>query len=171
MNQNTLFAIIAVAVVVMGLIIFFFVVAGARTTQALIFEQQKQTTLDNPYVTKGLFALGEPAYQKLEHTCTTPFPDLAYINVVFRYREIPESCTFYVNKKYIETVFELEPDCIGECPTGEFSRTYPLGPLDIREDHSIEICCDDLCNRKILPAECNPIENPEAFPGLVASET
>lgn len=138
----------------MGSVLFFVVSAGAKNAQQQVLLTQEDRALSNDAVVKGIFSVGEPAFQTAQHSCSVPFLDQAYVNVNMLYLDPPRSCTLFVNDKYVKTDRDLKPDCIRECPAGEFARTYSLGFLDVRDSHEVRVCCNDICIEKALPKVC-----------------
>ena len=155
MNYKVLAFCIALAIFLMGSVLFFVVSQGAKQTQQEVLAQQAEFSLTNPTVTRGLFTTTAPNYAFEHRLCSEPpFVQEAYINLVLRYRQTPRSCTFWVNDRYVQTVRDLAPSCIHECPVGEFSRTIPLGEHDIRDSHTVRICCNDICIEQTLRRGC-----------------
>lgn len=156
MNYRVIFFTVTMALLVMGSVLFFVISIGAKSTQNQVLRQADMTGLDSDFVRKGLFAIGQPAYETQNHSCVAPFSDDAYATLVMDYHAVPRSCTVFVNGRLMRTERDLRPECIGECPYTDFDRTLYIGSLDTRDSHSVRVCCNDVCITKQLPAACVP---------------
>lgn len=159
MNYKVLFFAIGLSLFLMGMVLFFVVSAGARQASDEIIAQQQDRSLSNPAITKAVFEIGLPGYANEPHACKVPFSEHAYINLVTTYQQVPSSCSAFVNQRHAGTHRDLRPDCIGQCPYEEFSRTLPLGELDVRDTHVVRICCGDICLEQVLAPLCSPSDS------------
>jgi hypothetical protein len=154
MNYRVLFFTIAIVFISLGSVLFFVISAGAKQTQNAVLEQSERVGLNQELVKKGLFAFGQPSYFTNNHSCTPPFADEVYATLVMSYETTPRSCSIFVNGKLIHTEYNLKPECIGQCPYEDFSRTIYVDKLDVRDNHEIEMCCNGICIEKGLSAVC-----------------
>jgi len=154
MNYKIVAFTIALAVVLMSSVLFFVVSIAAKQAQTEVFRQQEDLQLNNPLVTQGLFGVSTPDFATITSCDAPPFMQEAYVNLVLRYREVPRSCTYWVNDRYVRTERDLAPSCIHECPVGEFSRTVALGEYDVRDNHVVKVCCNDICVERSLQSSC-----------------
>lgn len=155
MNYKVLAFVIALSIVLMGSVLFVVVSQGAQTAKQEVLAQQAELGLHSPTVQRGLFSFTTPTYAVQNVSCNTPpFMQEAYINLVLRYRETPRSCSYWVNDRYVRTDRELAPNCVRECPVGEFSRSTPLGEYDMRDLHKVRVCCNDICVEAALQPLC-----------------
>lgn len=155
MNFRVVFFVIAFTIMIMGSVLFFVVSGGAKSAQIAVLDSSSQATLENQAVVRGLFELGDPSFFSLNHSCTHTFGDEAYITLITHYHNPPRTCTIFVNERLTNTHRNLRPDCIRECPNEAFSRTLFIDYLDVRDNHDVRVCCDDVCIRKTLPALCS----------------
>lgn len=156
MNYKILAFCIALAIVAMSSVLFVVVSQGANHARSEVLRQQEDLTLRSPIVTVGLFSVSTPEFSADGATCTQPpFVQEAYMSLILQYRQIPRSCTYWVNEAYVRTDRDLAPNCVRECPVGEFSRTIPLGEHDIRDNHVVRVCCNDICVEHSLRQVCD----------------
>lgn len=155
MNYRVLFFLIGIIIVLMGSVLFFVFSSGAKQAQLAVISDSEQNTLTNPSVNKGLFSFEQPQYSTLNHSCSAPFVDDAYTSLIMQYETAPESCSLFVNSQLVKSMRNLRPDCRGQCPYEEFSLSTYIGSLDVRDNHEIRICCNDLCLDRVLAAQCS----------------
>ena len=155
MNYRVLFFIIGISIMLMGSTLFFIAGSGAKQAQQATLAQ---TGSESASVVKGLFAVRGVSYAQAPPACSAPFTDDAYATLTMHYLNPPRSCEVFVNERLVSTQRSLRPSCIGECPNEEFDRTIHLGMLDVRDRHSVRVCCNDICVSEELSAVC-PLSN------------
>lgn len=156
MNNRVIILVAAGTIVALSAVLFFVLGNSAQQAQLVVFGQAAQSDLDNEFVTKGLFSLGEPSYADLNMSCSSPYKNDAYVNVILQYNAPPRSCEVFVNDRIIYVDRSLEPSCIGgSCQGEEYDRTFHLGEIDIRDDHSIQVCCNSRCITKEIDSVCS----------------
>lgn len=155
MNYRVVFFVIGVTIALMGAVLFFAVSGGAKAVQQQAIGQAQQSGLDNAFVSKGLFSLGNPSYAQVNTSCSAPFENDAYVTLVMHYLNTPRSCEVFVNDRLQQVRRDLRPSCIGSCPNEEFDRTLHIGLLDVRDNHEVRVCCNDVCVEKPLASVCS----------------
>ncbi|MFT4250334.1 MAG: hypothetical protein ACMXYD_03160 [Candidatus Woesearchaeota archaeon] len=155
MNYRVVFFIIAITLVVMGSVLFFVISSGAKGAQTVVLTQSESVSFDNDAVNKGLFTVGTPSFFTQNHSCRAGFMDDVYVSVSMLYSNPPRSCSFFVNDRYVRTQRDLQPSCVGSCPSGEFSRTFLIDELDVRDSHTLRVCCNDICTQRRIAAVCS----------------
>lgn len=155
MNYRVLFFVIGTTLALMGGVLFFAVSGGAKAVQQHAIGQAQQSDLDNAFVSKGLFALGSPSYAQVNNSCSAPFQRDAYVTLVLHYLNTPRSCEVFVNDRLQHVHRDLRPSCVGSCPNEEFDRTLHLGLLDVRDNHRVRVCCNEVCIAKPLASVCS----------------
>ena len=154
MNYRILFFIVGISLFLMGSVLFFVVSSGAKTVQTHALDQAAQSSLESDFIRKGLFALGEITYAQTPPVCAAPFVDDAYATLAMHYHNPPRSCELFVNGRLELVERNLRPSCVGECPNEEFYRTLHVGLLDVRDNHDVRVCCNDVCISTSVKAAC-----------------
>lgn len=155
MNFRVIFFIIGITIVLMGSVLFFVVSSGAKNAQTAVLKNADDVTRESSSVTKGLFELGEPSFLSTNHSCSSDFVEETYITLIMSYQNTPRSCSVFVNERITGSYRNLRPDCRGECPYEDYSRTLFIDHLDVRDNHDVRVCCNDICVKKELDALCN----------------
>ena len=155
MNYRVVFFLIAITLLIMGSVIFFVLTSGAKQVQSATLAQSDAASLDSDAFNQGLFVLDQPSFFTQDHSCRAGFVDDVYVSVGMLYSNPPRMCSFFVNDRYVKSERNLQPSCVGSCPSGEFSRTFLVDALDVRDSHVVRVCCNDVCSQRRLEALCS----------------
>ena len=155
MSFRALYVLTTVAFLAVGAIMLIVASGGADMILESAYSDVVTTELEDDFLRKGLFGLGEPSYLANASACEEASVSEAYVTTVMQYHATPRSCDVFVNDAFKYTDRQLRPRCVGECPYEEFDKTFSLGVLDMRQSHEIRVCCNDICIRKELATVCD----------------
>jgi hypothetical protein len=156
-QRLVLFLIVGPALLALIGFFVFVLLAGSTSTSKVVLDEQSKYGLYSNNVVRGLFSIPTLKYADPENASCTKADDYqraAVLTLRFHTYQVPDSCTFFVNDRLLRTEGRLEPDCFVACEFEEFNRQFSLGTFDYRDDHSVRVCCNNICIEQELPGLC-----------------
>ncbi len=151
------FFIVIVLAAVVATIVGVVVLASTNASKSVLSDQRDVSVYSQSIVQSHFSILSARYVDEETARCAlgSEFTRPATLTVRFKTQLVPETCSLFVNGALLSSERRLEPECGRTCPFSEYNRQFSLRLNDYRDDHTVRVCCDDICVERTLQKLCS----------------